>query len=212
MEANFWINKWKTNQIGFHLPTPNPLLLKYFNKLSLPARARVFLPLCGKSLDISWLLSQRYKVVGAELVEMAIVQLFDELGVKPEVKEVGKLKIYSAPHIDILVGDIFDITLDTLGEVRVYDRAALVALPEEVRKKYSMHLKTTTKNAPQLLITFEYEQALFSGPPFSVDAEEVQRHYEKSELIECQDLPVGIRGQYPAKECVWISRSFKFFS
>lgn len=205
MEADFWINKWQTNQIGFHLSDANPLLVKHFKKLSLPKGARVFIPLCGKSLDISWLLSQGHRVVGAELVELAIIQLFEELGVKPEVKELGKLKHYSAPQIDILVGNIFDINQETLGEVNaVYDRAAIVALPEEIRKKYSSHLKTITKNAPQLLITFEYDQSLFSGPPFSVDAEEVQSHYEKSELLESHDLPGGIRGQYPAKESAWL--------
>lgn len=205
METNFWINRWQTNQIGFHLPDVNPLLVKYFDRLSLPKGARIFLPLCGKTLDIAWLLGQGYRVVGAELVELAIIQLFEELGVKPEVTEVGNLKLYTASHIDIFVGDIFNIHQNTLGEVHaVYDRAALVALSEEVRKKYSSHLKTITKNAPQLLITFEYDQSLFSGPPFSVDAKEVQRHYKKSELIDSQELPGGIRGQYPAKECVWV--------
>lgn len=124
MEPNFWINRWETNQIGFHLSSANPLLVKHFNKLALPKGSRVFLPLCGKTLDIAWLLGQGYQVVGAELVEMAIVQLFEELRVKPEIKEVGKLKLYSAPHLSIFVGDIFDIDQKMLGEVAaVYDRA-----------------------------------------------------------------------------------------
>lgn len=204
VEANFWINRWETNQIGFHLSAANPLLVKHFNALSLPKGSRVFLPLCGKTLDIAWLLGQGHRVVGAELVEVAIIQLFEELGVKPEVKEVGKLKLYSAPHLDIFVGDIFNLDQKTLGKVdAVYDRAALVALPEEMRRKYTTHLKTITQQAPQLLITFEYDQSLFSGPPFSVNSEEIQRHYAKGELIEVQDLPGGIRGQYPAKECAW---------
>lgn len=203
MEANFWINKWETNQIGFHLSAANPLLVKYFNKLVLPKGARIFLPLCGKTLDIAWLLSQGYQVVGAELVEMAIIQLFDELGVKPEIKEVGKLKLYTAPHLTIFVGDIFDIDQRMLGEIAaVYDRAALVALPKEMRKKYTSHLKMITNNAPQLLITFEYDQSLFSGPPFSVDSQEVKNHYSKVELLESQDLKEGVRGN-PAKECIW---------
>lgn len=204
MDTNFWVEKWESNQIGFHLPAANPLLVKHFKSLSLPKGSRVFLPLCGKTLDIAWLLAQGYQVVGAELVEMAIIQLFEELGVTPEIKEIGKIKRYSAPHLDVLVGDIFDIDQETLGDLNaVYDRAALVALPKELRTKYTAHLKTITKMAPQLLITFEYDQSLFSGPPFSVDTSEVQRHYERNELLEILDVPGGIRGQYPAKECVY---------
>lgn len=208
MNTNFWVNRWETNQIGFHLPAVNPLLVKYVSSLSLPKGSRIFLPLCGKTLDIAWLLSQGYEVVGAELVEQAIIQLFDELAVNPQVKEVGKLKLYSAPHLDIHVGDIFDIDQKTLGDVNaIYDRAALVALPEDMRRKYTSHLKTIAKNASQLLITFEYDQSLFPGPPFSVNGKEVHQHYDRSELLENREVPGGIRGQYPAKECAWLIKN-----
>lgn len=208
MEHNFWIDRWQTQQIGFHLPDAHPMLVKHITALQLPQNSRIFLPLCGKTLDIAWLLSQGYRVVGAELVEIAIKQLFEELGVTPTITIIGDLKRYSAQNIDVFVGDVFNITADMLGTVHaVYDRAALVALPEEVRFKYSKHLLHISKNAPQLLITFVYDQSLMAGPPFSVTDGEVKKHYDKSTLLEMSELPSGLKGQWPARECVWMTIS-----
>ena len=153
MDASFWHQKWADNNIAFHNSEANPLLVKHFDDLSLNAGSRVFLPLCGKTLDIGWLLSQGYRVAGAELSAIAITQLFAELGVEPEISELGKLTHYSAPNLDIFVGDIFQLSGKVLGPVdAVYDRAALVALPGEMRARYTTHLLEITNKVPQLLI------------------------------------------------------------
>lgn len=178
MDAEFWHSKWQTKSIGFHKSEINPNLIKYFNKLQLIQNSRVFLPLCGKTLDISWLLSNNYRVVGAELSEIAIAELFEELGFTPHITEINSLKLYSAKNLDIFVGDVFDLTSDRLGIIdAVYDRAALVALPLDHRSKYTAHISQITSHAPQLLLTFEYDQSTRSGPPFSVTKTEVESHY-----------------------------------
>ena len=66
MDANFWLQKWENNQIGFHENKPNPLLVKYFHILSLEKGSRIFLPLCGKSLDMAWLLSRGYSQLASQ--------------------------------------------------------------------------------------------------------------------------------------------------
>ncbi|MGZ8252407.1 MAG: thiopurine S-methyltransferase, partial [Methylophilaceae bacterium] len=71
MEASFWHNKWQRGEIAFHQSDANPLLVAHFEALNLPKGSRVFLPLCGKTLDIAWLLAGGYRVVGAELSEIA---------------------------------------------------------------------------------------------------------------------------------------------
>lgn len=208
MEPSFWHKKWAIKEIGFHQTEANPLLVKYFKALSLAQGARVFLPLCGKTLDIGWLLSNGYRVAGAELSEVAIDELFFELGMKPEVTTSGKLKLYSAPNIDIFVGDFFDLSASTLGSVDgIYDRAALIALPEAMRQQYSSHLIHITHKAPQLLICLEYDQILLAGPPFSIDTSEVYRHYSdlyRLKLIESSDVAGGLKGKCAAKENVWL--------
>ena len=89
MEHDFWHDRWETNRIGFHEDQPNPLLVTHFPELSVQDGGRLFVPLCGKTLDIHWLLSRGYRVAGAELSEVAIQQLFEELGVEPAVTDLG---------------------------------------------------------------------------------------------------------------------------
>lgn len=207
MNHDFWHQKWEKNEIGFHLPEANPLLVKHFHNLNLKQSARVFLPLCGKTLDIAWLRSQGYRVAGAELSALAIDDLFNTLHLMPTITNLGSIKHYSAANIDIFVGDIFKVTPAMLGKVdAVYDRAALVALPEDMRKQYSAHLIALTNSAPQFLICFEYDQAIHAGPPFSIGADEVKQHYQSNyelDLLANELMPTGLKGKYPSTEQVW---------
>jgi thiopurine S-methyltransferase len=208
MEASFWHQKWERGEIAFHQSQANPLLVAHFEKLNLVGGSRVFLPLCGKTLDIAWLLARGHQVVGAELSEIAIDELFQSLGLKPQVAKVDTLIHYSAQDIDIYVGDIFELTVQTLGPVNaIYDRAALVALPAELRKKYASHLMSITNAAPQLLIAYEYDQALVDGPPFSISAEEVEHHYGADyslTALETRDVEGGMKGKAAATETAWL--------
>jgi thiopurine S-methyltransferase len=184
MKADFWHDRWKTRNIRFHKPEANPTLIEHFDTLELVDNARIFLPLCGKTLDIAWLLSSGYQIVGAELSEIAIIELFDELGITPKITDIDSFKLYSAENIDIFVGDIFDLTPPMLGHVdAVYDRAALVALPADVRSSYAKHLTQITNNAQQLLLTLEYDQSVRNGPPFSVPQTKVETHYRSIFIV-----------------------------
>jgi thiopurine S-methyltransferase len=208
MDAQFWLQRWENNQIGFHKEEANPALVDNLDKLSLAKESRIFLPLCGKTLDFGWLLAQGYRAAGSELSESAIVQLFEELGVKPTISSIGALKRYSAQNIDIFVGDIFHLSGETLGPVdATYDRAALIALPPAMREQYAAHLMNITRKAPQLLLSFTYEPGIIEGPPFSVSDEEVARHYDKHYALTLavkKVIPNYLHEKYPATENVWL--------
>lgn len=208
MDPSFWHQRWDKNEIAFHESKPNPLLVKHFNELSVAKGSRIFVPLCGKTLDISWLLSRGYRVAGAELSQSAIEQLFMELGLQPEISAVGEVEQWSANNLDIFVGDIFALSKKLLGPVDVvYDRAALVAFPEDMRNRYTAHLTEITGKAPQLLICYDYDQRVMEGPPFSVSSEEIQRHYAAKydvRLVASTDVSGGLKGKVAAKENVWL--------
>ncbi len=208
MDPGFWHQRWEKNEIGFHESKPNPLIVKYFHELSVAKGRRIFVPLCGKTLDISWLLSRGYRVAGAELSQLAIEQLFIELGMQPEIETVGNVEQWSANNLDVFVGDIFTVSGKMLGPVdAVYDRAALVAFPVDLRTRYTAHLTEMTDKAPQLLICYEYDQRLMDGPPFSVSNEEVHRHYATTydlTLLSSTEVAGGLKGKAPAKENVWV--------
>ena len=207
MEFNHWHDRWEQNQIGFHEGQPNVLLVEYFSALALDKGSRIMLPLCGKTVDIHWLLEQGYQVVGIELSEIAVKQLFEDLATTPTITEVGALKRYEATNVVIYVGDFFELTEEALGAVGlVYDRAALVALTEPQRKRYTAHLRLITQNAPQLVICYEYDQSMVAGPPHSISAEEMRQHYaEYFELKHLAEVPVegGLKGKCPSTEHVW---------
>jgi thiopurine S-methyltransferase len=213
MEASFWHQTWERNQIGFHGSVPSPLLIANFKLLSLSTGARVFVPLCGKSLDIHWLLSNGCRVAGAELSGIAIEQVFAELRVNPTIASMGKFSRWSADAIDIFVGDIFDLSRSYLGQIEaIYDCAALVAFPEAMRSRYAPHLMGITDHAAQLLICFEYDRRRLDGPPFSVGADEVARLYQASydrKLVATSDVIGGLKGQCPATETVWLLKRHK---
>jgi thiopurine S-methyltransferase len=207
MEAKFWLNKWEQNEIGFHKSEANPLLVKHLNALALQESDRIFLPLCGKTLDIGWLMQQGFRVVGAELSELAIEQLFADLDLVPAITAFGGINHYSADNIDIFVGDIFDLTQEMLGQVdAIFDRAALVALPLDMRKTYTKHLIEITSCAQQLLLTFEYGVTEIAGPPHSIPQDEVIAHYSNHyhiQTLELFDIGGGFRGASEAIEHVW---------
>lgn len=207
-QNDLWLERWQRREIGFNQEVVNPFMVAYFSQLGLSRGSRVFVPLCGKSIDISWLLAQGYLVVGVELSEQAVIELFDTLGIKPKVSKVGTLISYSAKGITIFVGDIFMLTPEILAKVEaIYDRAALVALPMVLRAQYTRHLKEITNNAPQLLLSMEYDQSLMDRSPYAVDEEEIQRHYAMEYTIEClcrEEIVGGFKGKLMAFDVVWL--------
>ena len=178
MDPDFWHRRWQKNEIGFHESEGNGLLKDYFEQWALPSNARIFVPLCGKTKDIAWFLSKGVSVVAVELNETAVIALFNELEVTPKVDSQGSLISYSFENLLVYVGDYFALTASDLGHIDgVFDRAALVALPESLRTRYAEHLLAITHNIRQFLVSYDYDQSLFSGPPFSVTLDTVHRVY-----------------------------------
>ena len=208
LETDFWHDRWQEGRIGFHQDKPSPLLVQHIQSLALRSGDRVFVPLCGKTLDIGWLREQGMRVAGAELSEIAVRQLFEELGTVPEIIVQGALKLYRSDGLDIHVGDIFDLERDVLGRVdAVFDRAALVALPRPMRVKYAAHLAAITSQAHQFLITFDYDQSKMAGPPFSVPDDEVEALYAKAftlDRLTSVEVEGGLKGMCPATANLWL--------
>ena len=208
MEHEFWHERWETGQTAFHEGRTNHLLERHFDKLELSSGDAVFVPLCGRAHDIHWLMAQGLEVVGAELSDLAIEQLFVDVGATPTITNVGPLKVYETAQLKVFVGDIFDVTPELLGPVKaIYDRAALVALPEEIRARYAAHLVSLTKAARQLTITFDYDQSVIPGPPFSVPEATVNALYGEAYTITLLDqieVEGGLKGKVQAAELAWL--------
>ena len=120
---------------------------------------------------------------------------------------------YRAENLDILAGDFFDVSAESLGPISaIYDRAALVALPASMRKEYSSHLMNITDAAPQLLITYEYNQLLMDGPPFSVNEDEVKQLYGAAYRLNSAGSKIiagGLKGKVASTENAWLLHKIK---
>ena len=147
-------------------------------------------------------------MVAIELNESAVNQLFVEMNVTPKVTNVGALKQYQALDVTVYVGDVFKLTKNHLGAVdAVYDRAALVALPESMRQRYAQLTTELTNTAPQLLVAIEYDQSQYDGPPFSITETMVRDLYTQKytcDLLERESMPDGLKGKCEASETVWL--------
>ncbi|MBL4636429.1 MAG: thiopurine S-methyltransferase [Kofleriaceae bacterium] len=180
---NLWHSRWQEGKIGFHNSDVHSDLLTYASFLD-DGPHRVLVPLCGKSVDMIWLAEQGHEVVGVELVPLAVEQFFSDKGLSPEIQKQGAVQLYRAGSITILCGDIFDIDQSHIGEIdRVWDRAALVALPRELRSSYVSHLRSIAlDNARFMINVFRYDTSVMDGPPHSISDEEIQEYFAGREL------------------------------
>ena len=179
MQEAFWQERWARSQIGFHQEKVNGYLRRHWARLGLSEDAAVLVPLCGKSLDLAWLAEQGHAVIGVELAERAVQDFFAERDVQPQIAQHGAFKIYQAGKLRILCGDFFALSREDVAECQAfYDRAALIALPPQMRQRYVAHLQAILPHACQgLLVTLVYDQQRMDGPPFSVDDAEVVQHF-----------------------------------
>lgn len=207
MDPDFWRRKWEQNEIGFHEGAANAMLAAHFDRLSLRPGARVLIPLCGKSHDIWWLRARGFDVVGAELHPQAVEALFAERGVTPATIDEGRFRRFSAEGVEILAGDIFDLTAADIGPVdAIYDRAALVAMPPAMRARYAAQLLALGRGAPQLLVSLIYDQNAAAGPPFSVDEATIAQVYGGAYRIDLlESIAAPVKGA-PGCEAAWLLR------
>lgn len=179
MQREFWLERWERNEIGFHLSDVNPRLREHWSAIGVPSGAAVFVPLCGKSLDLGWLAAQGHPVIGVELAEEAVRAFFAEAGLTSRLERTGRLPCHETADISIFCGDVMELTaLELRGVAGVFDRAALIALPPRMRAHYVDHvLRIVPDGARILLVTLEYDQARIPGPPHAVLEDEVAALY-----------------------------------
>lgn len=201
MNKEFWMEKWTNNDIGFNQSVSNSILQHYLSKLSLRPHSHIFVPLCGKSIDMLWLKQQGYRVIGVELSEKACLQFFRENEIPFELTQIEDFLVYTSDAITLFSGDFFNITPAVIGPIdAIYDRAALIALPPELREQYALKMiDLAMPSTSMLLITIRYQQVDMQGPPFSIDEQDVHFLYGKNFSVQllCKELTTNI----PAHLC-----------
>ncbi|MGE0858813.1 MAG: thiopurine S-methyltransferase [Gammaproteobacteria bacterium] len=205
MEANFWQQRWASNQIGFHEAEHHPQLRAHWPTLGVTG-GQVLVPLCGKSLDMVWLRERGHEVLGVELSDIAVRAFFAERGLTPTVMRRDGYEVFAADGYTLLCGDFFALTTAALGVfAAIYDRAALIALPPDMRRAYAATLtRLAAPGTPMLTITVEYDTSVLTPPPFTVMGAEVQSLYADAWQIEDRGrVAAQVKGQ-PGIEGVYV--------
>ena len=192
MDSNFWLERWAKHEIGFHQQRINDYLPEFWPQLQVQDDATVFVPLCGKSLDMRWLRERGHPVIGVEIARLACEEFFAEWKVVPEVTRADKFERWSANGVTVLCGDFFELQREDLVQVRAtFDRAALIALPPQLRIRYVDHLRAILPSPePLLLVAPEYDQATMKGPPFSVSETEVRTLFQGATVSKLASVDV----------------------
>lgn len=181
-----WHSHWTRKTPGFHEGRVNTYLEQFFPLFKLEPGDSIFMPLCGKAVDILWLSQQGYHVIGVELSEIAVQSFFAESGIDFVRGKQEKLVIYEAPNITLYQGDFMDIQAQQLIDCKlVYDRASIVAIESFNRVVYKRKmLDIIPAGIPMLLVTLEYDQGIMQGPPFSVPVSEITQLYQPEYQLE----------------------------
>ncbi|MCW8344487.1 thiopurine S-methyltransferase [Vibrio sp. ZSDZ65] len=182
-DYELWHDKWAANKIGFHLDDVNPLLIEHWNKLTPTREQSVFVPLCGKSEDLVWLAARHDNVQGVELSQIAVRSFFAEHFYTPLVTTLNsQFELYQFDELSIYTGDYFSAPVESVD--LIYDRAALIAIPHDLRAMYVEKLKQVLKPGGKiLLVTLDYIQDQLAGPPYSVPEAEVAAYFDEGYRI-----------------------------
>ncbi len=189
----YWHQRWLDGETGWHHGQVNNHLQSHWDSLGVEPGTEVFVPLCGKSLDMAWLVEQGYSVLGVECSPMAVQEFFAEQNLTPVVSTQGEFESYKAADFHLLCGDIFKLTSEQLqGVTAVYDRAALVALNKPQRQRYARLLADILPPAASiLLVSMDYPETEMQGPPHSVPETEVNDLFRNDfsiKILHSQDL------------------------
>jgi thiopurine S-methyltransferase len=186
VQPDFWLDRWRTAQIGFHQTAVDRHLKAYWPQLLAPANGRVFVPLCGKSLDLLWLRTLGHSVLGVELSPVALESFLMEHGIPARRRVLADFDVYEADGFTLFCGDYFKLTPTLLGSVSaIYDRAALISWTAAARESYVKHLTSLTSRGTQtLLIAVEYPPEQMKGPPFSLTRDTIENLYSGRYSIE----------------------------
>lgn len=202
LQRTFWQKRWDDGQIGFHEGRPNDLLVRHFDALGASPGDRVFVPLCGKAVDLDWLAERGLDVVGVELSMTAIEAYFSERGKRAQdhAHPVGRHAAFTLGRVTIVCDDLFEIDPAALCAAKpfdvVYDRAALVALEISTRGRYVERCRSLLGSKGRtLLVAFSYEPAVPVGPPWSIDETAVRACFDREvvDVLEQRETSISPR-------------------
>lgn len=182
-----WCLRWNENKTGWHSPLVHHHLKQFWEIFCPPdcADKYVFVPLCGKSLDLQWMYyNQGCTVVGCDISETALTSFVREHPVlnmrRSEVLFKGGQQVTMFHTEDrrlrLYLCDLFIMHQSPESPFKmIWDRGSLVAMEPSSRRKYVDYLsELAAADVRWLLETIDYPEGVHNGPPCRIAKEEFQ--------------------------------------
>lgn len=159
--AQFWNERYQSQQTGWDLKSPSTPLKEYIDQLS-DLSLRILIPGCGNAYEAEYLLEKGFSHITLIDISEVLVQTLQE-----------KFKNY--PQIQVILGDFFDLqgSYDLILEQTFF-----CALHPDLRSAYANQMKNLlSKNGKLVGVMFQRD---FGNPypPFGGSKEEYLQLFE----------------------------------
>ncbi|NVJ65705.1 MAG: thiopurine S-methyltransferase [Gammaproteobacteria bacterium] len=184
MDFDFWDNCWHRDSQPFHVTSEHPLLAKHLDRFD--PDEKLLLPLSGKSVDPIFLAQHQIYSTAVEFNPKAVEAFIKENKLAPKKSETDNGVQFQLANFEVWLADFFALTSEEIGLFsQVFDRAALVALPEDLRQRYAKHLASMLKpQAKIFMVTMDYDPEQMDGPPFHINQSQLQTYFPSAEIVE----------------------------
>lgn len=144
-----WKNLYEIGSTPWQYLTPHPKLIQHFNALTNGSpNLKIFVPLCGKSKDLPYLLSLGHTVFGIEYVAQAIEELQKENNIEMEFDPVTSVYSTSDGKLKIFNGDFFQCPIENFGPFdAIWDRGSFGSFDFSLREDYVNVIKRSVLNS-----------------------------------------------------------------
>ena len=118
-----------------------------------------------------------------------------------------------SPRAENPAGQFFDLNLEVEDSFQaIFDRASLVAIPEELRPDYVQGLTDLMISGSRLLlICVDYDPSKMSGPPYSVSQNEVENLFSKKGTLEVLETRNNLEDRMRERGLEWLNESVYLF-
>lgn len=184
-----WKERWEQNTTGWHRSVVDPNLQHYLKDLTRgEPSVSIFVPWCGKSVDLPWLCDQGHNVVGVELSEIGVRSLFEEINIPYTVSQEGPFSVYQAKEkkLKVLAGDFYKITPDLVGTFEaVWDINAFGAAEPGDRQMYMSIVESVLKPKGRILLcNWEYGKVPRDRAPYTLSSSLIKELYQEKFDVE----------------------------
>lgn len=197
LTQDYWNRRWNVNDTPWNKAYVNPLLTKYIRLLDGGEKdLKIFVPLCGKTIEMKWLFDLGHRVVGVDGFQTALENFFKDHSMDYTVETKNGIPAFTdrSGRITLYCCNIFDFQKTGEGSFdAVWDRASFGAINPEERARY-VDLVTALKapNASHLLELFQYDDRLFKESPLSIPVSKVFEYWGDGydvKLLDSHEAP-----------------------